>query len=100
MGVDTTSSDAVPQNIESNPALLEIRSQITEGISQPARAAAMEASQTPRPAIAVPVGGKQQQQNNNVMSRMKGEVPVMVAVDPSNIHLTTSKSLFNIVDAL
>ena len=100
VGVDTTSSDAVPQNIESNPALLEIRSQITEGISQPARAAAMEASQTPRPAIAVPVGGKQQQQNNNVMSRMKGEVPVMVAVDPSNIHLTTSKSLFNIVDAL
>ena len=34
------------------------------------------------------------------MSRMANEAPILIAVDPSNIHLATTKSLFNIVDAL
>ena len=100
VGVGTTSSDVVPTDIKSDPTSLESRSQITEGISQPAMLAAIEAQQKGGgPAIAIPVGQKQSAPKP-VMGVMQNEVPIMIPVDTKNIHITTSKSLFNIVDVL
>lgn len=102
-GVSTESTGIMPQIIQPLLKQLETRSQLTDSISQPAMAAAIEAAQNSSgsPTVAIPMGGKPQPQvAGDTMSRMDNEVPIVLPVDTRNIHITTSKSLFNIVSAL
>ena len=102
-GVSTESTGIMPQIIQPLLKQLETRSQVTDSISQPAMAAAIEAAQnrSGSPTVAIPMGGKPQPQvAGDTMTRMDNEVPIVLPVDTRNIHITTSKSLFNIVSAL
>lgn len=85
--------------IAANLRNLEALGQVTDGISQPVG----QGNKTETPpvvSIPVPVGGGGNQTGKYKMSRMENEAPILLAVDPSNIHLTTTKSLLNIMDAL
>ena len=102
-GVSTEGTGVVEQIIQPLLKQLEVRSSVTDSISQPAMAAAIEAANTGSgsPTVAFPLGGKPQPQvAGDTMSRMDNEVPIVLPVDTRNIHITTSKSLFNIVSAL
>ena len=104
VGVSTESKCIMPQIIQPLLKQLETRSQVTDSISQPAKAKLQsKASQngSGSPTVAIPVGGKPQPQvAGDTMTRMDNEVPIVLPVDTRNIHITTSKSLFNIVSAL
>ena len=85
--------------IAANLRNLEALGQVTDGISQPVG----QGNKTETPpvvSIPVPVGGGGNQTGKYKMSRMENEAPILLAVDLSNIHLTTTKSLLNIMDAL
>ena len=98
-GVD--SSTEIPKlDIAPDMGTLGAIEQITDGISQPARGGS-DVKDTPMPiSIPVPVGQGNNQKGEYKMSRMANEVPILLSVDPDNMHITTTKSLFNIIGAL
>ena len=100
---DSDAGTGALEQIKIDTTSLESRSKITDGISQPAQAAAMEAAAKKAATVALPIGQKRPSSSggvSNVMSRMANEVPTVIPVDLNNIHITTSKALFNIVDVL
>ena len=98
-GVD--SSTEIPKlDISADLTTLGAVEQITDGISQPARGGS-NAKDTPMPiSIPVPVGQGNNQKGEYKMGRMANEPPILLSVDMDNMHITTTKSLFNIIGAL
>jgi len=98
-GVD--SSTEIPKlDISPDLKTLGAVEQITDGISQPARGGS-DVKDTPMPiSIPVPVGQGNNQKGEYKMSRMANEPPILLSVDMDNMHITTTKSLFNIIGAL
>ena len=98
-GIDGTTE--IPKlDISPDLATLGAIEQITDGISQPARGGS-DVIDTPTPiSIPVPVGGGNNQNGQSKMSRMANEAPILLAIDMDNMHITTTKSLFNIIGVL
>ena len=99
-GIDGTTE--IPKlDINPDERTLDALGKITDGISQPARGGKGAKNPTPLPvSIPIPVGGGNKQPMDYKMSRMANEVPILPSVDPSNMHVTTTKSLFNIIGAV
>ena len=99
-GIDGTTE--IPKlDINPDERTLDALGKITDGISQPARGGKGAKNPTPLPvSIPIPVGGSNKQPMDYKMSRMANEVPILPSVDPSNMHVTTTKSLFNIIGAV
>ncbi len=97
---ETMGDLSIPKlEIAANQRNLEALGQVTDGISQPV-GQNKDSETPPVVSVPVPVNGGGGQTGQYKMSRMANEAPILIAVDPSNIHLATTKSLFNIVDAL